>query len=109
MGQRRNAIEVRDLQKRFRVPTHRVDTVKERALHPLRRVEYRHLEALRDVSFDVADGEFFGIVGRNGCGKTTLLKLLASIYRPDGGGIRVAGRLSPFIELGVGFNSNLTA
>jgi ABC-type polysaccharide/polyol phosphate transport system ATPase subunit len=108
MGQR-NAIEVRDLEKSFRVPTHRVDTLKERALHPLRRIEYRQLHALRGISFNVAGGEFFGIVGRNGSGKTTLLKLLASIYRADGGSIKVAGPLSPFIELGVGFNPNMTA
>lgn len=104
-----NAIEVRDLQKAFRVPVHRVDTLKERATHPLRPTEYRQLHALRGISFDVAEGEFFGVVGRNGSGKSTLLKLLASIYRPDGGSIKVAGRLSPFIELGVGFNMNMTA
>jgi ABC-2 type transport system ATP-binding protein len=69
----------------------------------------RVLKALDGVSFDVRQGEFFGIVGRNGSGKSTLLKLLASIYRADGGTIRMAGRLAPFIELGVGFNPDLTA
>ena len=67
------------------------------------------LKALDGVSFEVRQGEFFGIVGRNGSGKSTLLKLLASIYRADSGTIRMAGRLAPFIELGVGFNLNLTA
>ncbi len=67
------------------------------------------LRALDGVSFDVRQGEFFGIVGRNGSGKSTLLKLLASIYRADAGTIRMAGRLAPFIELGVGFNEELTA
>ena len=67
------------------------------------------LRALRDVSFDVHRGEFFGIVGRNGSGKSTLLKILASIYRADAGSIRMAGRVAPFIELGVGFNHELTA
>jgi ABC-2 type transport system ATP-binding protein len=105
----RNAIEVEGVEKSFRVPIHRVDTLKERVLHPLRPIEYRQLQALRGVSFDVAEGEFFGIVGRNGCGKTTLLKLMASIYRVDRGSIKVAGRLSPFIELGVGFNASLSA
>ena len=78
-------------------------------MHPLTRLEYRTLEALRKVSFDVHRGEFFGIVGRNGSGKSTLLKILASIYRPDSGSIRMAGRPAPFIELGVGFNIELTA
>ncbi len=69
----------------------------------------RELRALDGVSFDIHQGEFFGIVGRNGSGKSTLLKLLASIYRADGGTVRMAGRLAPFIELGVGFNVDLTA
>ncbi len=103
------AIEVRDLHKSFRLPVHRVDTLKERALHPFMRTEFSTLEALRGISFDVRKGEMLGIVGRNGSGKTTLLKLLASIYRADRGSIRVAGTLAPFIELGVGFNQNLTA
>ena len=102
-------IEARGLQKSFRVPEHRIDTLKERAAHPFRRMEYRELHALRDVSFDVHRGEFFGIAGQNGSGKSTLLKILASIYRADAGRIRMAGRLAPFIELGVGFNQDLTA
>jgi ABC-2 type transport system ATP-binding protein len=102
-------IEARGVEKTFRLPEHRVDSLKERALHPLTRIEYRELRALRDVSFDVHEGEFFGIVGRNGSGKSTLLKILASIYRADAGRIRMAGRLAPFIELGVGFNPELTA
>ena len=102
-------IEARAIEKSFRVPEHRIDTLKERALHPFTRAEYRELRALQDVSFDVHRGEFFGIVGQNGSGKSTLLKVLASIYRADRGTIRMAGRLAPFIELGVGFNPELTA
>jgi len=102
-------IEVRELEKTFVIPDRRVDTLKERVVHPLRKVEYRELRALRGISFDVHQGEFFGIVGRNGSGKSTLLKVLASIYRADAGRIRMAGRLAPFIELGVGFNPELTA
>ncbi len=102
-------IDVQGLHKIFRVPAGRRDTLKERVVHPLRRVEFRELRALRGISFDVHRGEFFGVVGRNGSGKSTLLKVLASIYRPDGGRIRMAGRLAPFIELGVGFNPELTA
>jgi ABC-type polysaccharide/polyol phosphate transport system ATPase subunit len=102
-------IEARGVEKTFRIPLHRVDTFKERALHPLTRTEYRELRALRDVSFDVHKGEFFGIVGRNGSGKSTLLKIMSSIYRADRGRIRMAGTLAPFIELGVGFNPELTS
>jgi ABC-2 type transport system ATP-binding protein len=102
-------IEVRDLHKSFRIPDQRVDTLKERVLHPARQIQYRELRALRDINFEVHQGEFFGIVGRNGSGKSTLLKVLASIYRADSGRIRIAGRLAPFIELGVGFNPELTA
>jgi ABC-2 type transport system ATP-binding protein len=108
-GSDRLAIEVQGLRKSFQIPTHRVDSFKERALHPLRRTTYRELGALRDLSFDIHRGEFFGIVGRNGSGKSTLLKILASIYRADAGRIRIAGRVAPFIELGVGFNHELTA
>jgi ABC-type polysaccharide/polyol phosphate transport system ATPase subunit len=103
------AIEVEALHKTFRVPRHRVHTLKERALHPLRRTVYDEFHVLHGISFEIAEGEFFGIVGRNGSGKSTLLKCLAGIYSADSGTIRVAGRLSPFIELGVGFNPDLTA
>ena len=102
-------IEARRVEKTFRIPHHRVDSLKERATHPLRRAEYRELRALRDVSFDVHGGEFFGVVGRNGSGKSSLLKIMASIYAADSGRIRMAGRVAPFIELGVGFNPELTA
>lgn len=103
------AIRVRDLDKTFRIPQERVHTLKERALHPFRRQSFHDLEVLRGVSFEVEQGEFFGIVGRNGSGKSTLLKCLAGIYAADAGTIEVAGRLSPFIELGVGFNPDLPA
>jgi ABC-2 type transport system ATP-binding protein len=103
------AIEARGIGKTFRIPTHRITSLKERAVHPLARPEYRELRALRDVSFDVAEGEFFGIVGRNGSGKSTLLKILASIYRADRGTVRMDGFPAPFIELGVGFDPELTA
>jgi ABC-type polysaccharide/polyol phosphate transport system ATPase subunit len=103
------AIQVEGLKKSFRIPTQRVDSLKERATHPFASREYRELKALDGVSFEIQRGEFFGIVGRNGSGKSTLLKLLASIYRADGGSVRIAGRLAPFIELGVGFNPELSA
>lgn len=105
------AIEARGLEKSFSIPHERHTMLKERALHPRAwlRGETRRIDALRGVSFDVLRGEFFGVIGRNGCGKSTLLKCLSSIYRLDRGSIRVAGRLAPFIELGVGFNPELAA
>ena len=102
-------IQVEDLHKSFRIPKQRVDSLKERVVRPFAAREFRELRALDGVSFEIHQGEFFGIVGRNGSGKSTLLKLLASIYRADSGVIRMAGRLAPFIELGVGFNPELTA
>src|SRR5919204_887197 len=103
------AVEVDGVSKSFRRPYERVHTIKERVLHPLRRTRYDTLTALRDVSFEVADGEFFGIVGRNGSGKSTLLKCIAGIYATDAGRIRLRGQMSPFIELGVGFTPDLPA
>src|SRR5436305_3365507 len=103
------AIAARGVHKTFKIPEERSHTLKERALHPFRRSRNEELQALKDISFAVEHGEFFGIVGRNGSGKSTLLKCLAGIYRTDEGTIRVAGRMSPFIELGVGFNPDLTA
>ena len=110
-GPRPIAIEARNLEKSFSIPLERHSTLKERAVRPgsWRPRGSRQMKALDDVSFDVGRGEFFGVVGRNGCGKSTLLKVLASIYALDGGSLRVAGRLAPFIELGVGFNPELTA
>jgi ABC-type polysaccharide/polyol phosphate transport system ATPase subunit len=102
-------IEVRDLNKSFRIPRPAARSAAYQLRHPARSARYRELHSLRGISFEVHQGEFFGIVGRNGSGKSTLLKILASIYRADGGRVRVAGRLAPFIELGVGLNPELTA
>src|SRR3954447_3435106 len=103
------AVVVDGVSKAFRLPHEKVSTLKERALHPFRRSRYDRLDALKDVSFVVPQGEFFGIVGRNGSGKSTLLKCLAGIYRVDQGGVYINGRVSTFIELGVGFNPDLAA
>ena len=103
------AVVVDHLSKEFRLPFERTHTLKERALHPFRKGRFEPLAALQDVSFTVPQGEFFGIVGRNGSGKSTLLKCLAGIYRADTGSIGVAGRMSTFIELGVGFSPDLAA
>ncbi|HWX97263.1 MAG TPA: ABC transporter ATP-binding protein [Solirubrobacteraceae bacterium] len=103
------AISIDDVSKTFRLPHQQYSTLKERALHPFRSTEYDELHAVKDISLEIAHGEFFGIVGRNGSGKSTLLKCIAGIYGVDRGRISIAGRLSPFIELGVGFNMDLTA
>jgi ABC-type polysaccharide/polyol phosphate transport system ATPase subunit len=103
------AILVDSVSKTFRVPEERTHTLKERALHPRRRSRHEAFSALTDVSFAVEQGEFFGIVGRNGSGKSTLLKCLAGIYGVDSGRIWCNGRMSTFIELGVGFNPDLAA
>src|SRR5919205_512559 len=103
------AVSVEGVSKTFRLPQEQVHTLKERVVHPLRRRSFERLEALKDVSFTVGRGEFFGIVGRNGSGKSTLMKCLAGIYRANAGELWLRGRMAPFIELGVGFNPDLTA
>ncbi|MDP1848817.1 MAG: ABC transporter ATP-binding protein [Solirubrobacteraceae bacterium] len=104
-----DAVAVNDLAKCFTVPRERSHTLKERALHPFGRRHADRFDALSGVSFNVPVGEFCGIVGRNGSGKSTLLKCLGGIYRADRGTIHVRGRMSTFIELGVGFNPDLAA
>jgi len=103
------AVEVIGVSKSFRLPHQQTTTLKQHFLHPFSRTSYETQRALDDVSFAVERGEFFGIIGPNGSGKSTLLKILAGIYRPDRGAIRIEGLLSPFIELGVGFNMELNA
>ena len=104
-----SAVSIKGVSKTFRLPHQQYATLKERALHPFTRTTYDELRAVRDVSIEITEGEFFGIVGRNGSGKSTLLKCIAGIYGVDRGEIAIAGRLSPFIELGVGFNPDLNA
>ena len=103
------AVEVVGVEKAFRLPHEQRTTFKEYFQHPFHKTTYERQQALRDITFEIGQGEFFGIVGPNGSGKSTLLKVLAKIYRQDAGTVRVNGVLSPFIELGVGFNPELTA
>jgi ABC-type polysaccharide/polyol phosphate transport system ATPase subunit len=102
------AVVARSVSKSFTIPEERTHTLKERVLHPRRRIRHQTFRALSDITFDVKQGEFFGIAGRNGSGKSTLLKCVAGIYGTDGD-IWCRGRLSTFIELGVGFNPDLAA
>jgi ABC-type polysaccharide/polyol phosphate transport system ATPase subunit len=108
-GGRAAAIAVSHVSKSFRLPHEQFQTLKERVLHPSRARKFDLLRAVEDLSVEIAEGESFGIVGRNGSGKSTLLKCVAGIYDVDSGSIALRGRLSPFIELGVGFNPELTA
>ncbi len=104
-----NIVIVKDVYKTFRLPHEQHSGIKQRIINVFKGVKgYETQRILNDISFDIKKGEFFGIVGRNGSGKSTLLKMLAGIYVPDKGLIQVNGSLTPFIELGVGFNPELT-
>ncbi len=102
-------VSVKDVGKVFQIPRERHRSLKSLVLSGWRNRGYRKFEAIEKVDFEIHRGEFFGIIGQNGSGKSTLLKILAGIYVPTRGKVRIEGRLSPFIELGVGFNPELTA
>jgi ABC-2 type transport system ATP-binding protein len=103
------AISVKNIHKEFRLPTEKATGIKQLLINKLKhKSSYTVQKVLDGIDFEVKKGEFFGIVGRNGSGKSTLLKIIAEIYRPTSGEIKVHGKLVPFIELGVGFNPELT-
>jgi ABC-2 type transport system ATP-binding protein len=104
------AIRVENIHKDFHLPHNNEDSIKHRmiTLFEKKDQDIDTLHALKGVSFDIKKGEFFGILGRNGSGKSTLLKLISQIYQPTRGRVRHRGRLVAFIELGVGFNPQLT-
>ena len=103
------AITCEGVSKRFRIPLDRPSTLKYRVTHWRSSAKFRDFFALDDISFEVPEGQFLGIIGHNGCGKSTLLKILARIYKEDAGRVAINGAVSPFLELGVGFNPELTA
>ena len=103
------ALSVEHVSKSFRLPTEQATGLKQAFINWTKGIKgYKEQKVLKDISFEVHKGDFFGIVGRNGSGKSTLLKLISGIYVPDEGNIRYQGKLVPFIELGVGFNPELT-
>ena len=103
------AVEIKDIQKYFKLPTEKSNSIKQIIINRLKGVKgYKKQEVLKNITFDIKKGDFFGIVGRNGSGKSTLLKIISGIYTPNKGAIRVNGSLVSFIELGVGFNPELT-
>lgn len=103
------AIKVDNVSKTFKLPHEKQSSIKGLFVNMFKgKRTYEKQQVLKDISFEIKKGDFFGIVGRNGSGKSTLLKLLAGIYTPDKGHIQVNGKLTPFIELGVGFNPELT-
>ncbi|MEO6760870.1 MAG: ABC transporter ATP-binding protein [Candidatus Saccharimonadales bacterium] len=102
-------ISVKNVSKDFVLPHEKITSIKSAVTGVFRRNRGKEKQhALRDISFEVKKGEFFGIVGRNGSGKSTMLKILANIYQPTKGSVHTEGKLVPFIELGVGFNPELT-
>ncbi|KKQ53557.1 MAG: ABC transporter-related protein [Parcubacteria group bacterium GW2011_GWD2_38_11] len=102
------AISVKNVSKTFKIPHEKVSSLRGMAVNIFKKKSFEEFKALDDVSFEVKKGEFFGIVGKNGSGKSTLLKILAGIYQTDGGKIEINGMISPFLELGIGFNPELS-
>lgn len=102
-------VKVNSVKKSFRLPTENTNSLKRTIVNYFKGIKgYREQHVLRDISFSVNRGDFLGIVGRNGSGKSTLLKIISQIYSPDSGSVEVNGKLVSFIELGVGFNPELT-
>jgi ABC-type polysaccharide/polyol phosphate transport system ATPase subunit len=103
------AIVISSVSKTFIIPHERRDTLKENVLKIFKKKQYEFFKALDNVNLTVNRGEFIGIIGKNGSGKSTLLKMIAGIYRPSHGDITVNGDIAPFLELGIGFQPELTA
>jgi ABC-2 type transport system ATP-binding protein len=102
-------IRFENVEQRFRVIQEQPNTLRELFAHAFRnRTTYHNFEALKDVSFSIGDGEVVGVVGRNGSGKSTVLKIIAGVYRPTTGTVKVTGKVAALIELGAGFHPDLT-
>jgi len=103
------AVKVDHLWKTFQIPHERRTTLFENLIGLMKPKQYETLTVLKDVSLEVEEGECIGIIGDNGSGKSTLLKIIAKILRPSKGTVQVQGKMTPFLELGVGFQPDLTA
>ncbi len=101
-------IEAKNISKRFKIPHQKETSLKGTILNIWKKKTYEIFYALKNVSFSINEGEFIGIIGKNGSGKSTLLKIIAGIYQPDSGKVTIRGKISPFLELGVGFNGELS-
>ncbi|AGB49509.1 ABC-type polysaccharide/polyol phosphate transport system, ATPase component [Methanomethylovorans hollandica DSM 15978] len=104
-----SVIKVQELEKSFRIPHEKRTTLFETLTGMFKPESYEVFNALKDINFDVKEGEFFGIIGENGSGKSTLLKIIAGILYPSSGEVHIRKRVTPFLELGVGFQSDMTA
>jgi ABC-type polysaccharide/polyol phosphate transport system ATPase subunit len=102
-------LEAVGIGKSFLIPSVRRDTLREHVFAAFEPRRFERLQVLEDVSFAVPRGTTFGIMGRNGCGKSTLLKILCEIYQPDRGSVHTRAGLTPILELGVGWNTELDA
>lgn len=108
MSEKQIVVEINNIHKEFVLPYSRNSTFKQTVVNIVKKNKKITNKVLDGVSFNVNEGDFFGIVGRNGSGKSTLLKLIAGVYFPTSGSIKINGGLTPFIELGVGFNPELS-
>ena len=109
MTDKQIAVKVDHVSKYFKLPTEATNSLRTAMVNRFKGIKgYKEQHVLNDISFEVEKGDFFGILGRNGSGKSTLLKIISEIYVPEKGSVTIDGKLVSFIELGVGFNPELT-
>lgn len=105
-----NAVEVRNVSMRFNMSKEKLDSLKEYFIKLMKhQLHFQEFYALKDITFNIEKGDVFGIVGLNGSGKSTILKIISGILKPSQGSVRTVGNISPMIELGAGFDMDLTA